>query len=69
MKIMNLEEIERVLKRLCQKFLSKNENLDGLIVVGIQVVLVILDFYQCTNTRSLIFSFFQKLIERNVNLG
>ncbi|MCD6575264.1 bifunctional pyr operon transcriptional regulator/uracil phosphoribosyltransferase PyrR [Candidatus Aerophobetes bacterium] len=36
MKIMNLEEIERVLKRLCQKFLSKNENLDGLIVVGIQ---------------------------------
>ncbi len=36
MKIMDSKEIERILKHLCRKFLSKNENLDKLIVIGIQ---------------------------------
>ncbi len=36
MKIMNPEEIRRILKKLCLKFLSKNENLEDLVVVGIQ---------------------------------
>ena len=36
MKIMNPEEIERILINLCRTFLSKNDSLQDVIVVGIQ---------------------------------
>ncbi|HHF98362.1 bifunctional pyr operon transcriptional regulator/uracil phosphoribosyltransferase PyrR [Candidatus Aerophobetes bacterium] len=36
MKIMNEGEIERILRSLCQRILRKKENLDNLVIVGIQ---------------------------------